>query len=122
MQEVLMGAAMPDPELHVCTAILLTTGKAQCRCVMPHSGVSCCIWRARCPSSAPDYVACVLSILQGPTYSLKVDGGSCEIMKDGSVQCSQPAIKITRTPLTCNLPYRKAASLEVGEGGPAWTA
>lgn len=50
---------------------------------------------------------------QGPTYSLKVDGGSCEINDDGSVECDQPTIKLTTTPFICNLPYREAASLEV---------
>lgn len=49
----------------------------------------------------------------GPTYSLTVDGGSCELLDDGGVECSPPSVKLQGTPLTCNLPYRAAASLSV---------
>jgi hypothetical protein len=51
---------------------------------------------------------------QGPKYSLQVNGGVCEILDNGSVECKNPSIVLKGTPLTCNLPYRAAAELEVG--------
>ncbi|WIA29474.1 hypothetical protein OEZ86_011975 [Tetradesmus obliquus] len=52
----------------------------------------------------------------GPKYGLTVNGGECEIMDDGSVECTNPSIVLKGTPLTCNLPYRAAAALE----GAGW--
>lgn len=46
-------------------------------------------------------------------YSLSVDGGSAEIMDDGTVEATPPSIVLTAEPTVCNLPYRSAASLEV---------
>ncbi|KAF6258993.1 hypothetical protein COO60DRAFT_1638722 [Scenedesmus sp. NREL 46B-D3] len=43
---------------------------------------------------------------------LEVNGGECEIKDDGSVECANPSIMLKGSPLTCNLPYRQAASLE----------
>lgn len=50
---------------------------------------------------------------QGPTYSVTVNGGECEILGDGSVECEEPFVELSETPFTCNLPYREAAELEV---------
>lgn len=58
-------------------------------------------------------------LLQGPKYGLTVNGGECEIMDDGSVECTNPSIVLKGTPLTCNLPYRAAAALEVGAAAAA---
>eukprot|EP00879_Flechtneria_rotunda_P004220 GHRR01004468.1.p1 GENE.GHRR01004468.1~~GHRR01004468.1.p1 ORF type:complete len:443 (+),score=94.05 GHRR01004468.1:532-1860(+) len=53
----------------------------------------------------------------GPTYGVTVNGYDCEIMDDGTVECTKPTVTLQSTPLTCNLPYRSAASLE----GASWT-
>jgi hypothetical protein len=42
-----------------------------------------------------------------------VVGGECEIMDDGSVECTEPTITASSTPYICNLPFRQAAKLEV---------
>jgi hypothetical protein len=60
-----------------------------------------------CPSA----VTCVHT--QGPTYSVTVNGGECEINDDGSVECEEPFVELSETPFICNLPYREAAELEV---------
>ena len=53
------------------------------------------------------------SHMQGPTYSVTVNGGECEIADDGSVECEEPTIKYSTTPYICNLPYRSKAKMEV---------
>jgi hypothetical protein len=53
--------------------------------------------------------------LQGPTYTITVNGGECEILDDGSVECEPPFIELSETPFICNLPYREAAELEVSD-------
>lgn len=55
----------------------------------------------------------MLLLPQGPTYSVTVNGGECEINDDGSVECEPPSITLSSTPYICNLPYRTAAKLEV---------
>jgi hypothetical protein len=42
-----------------------------------------------------------------------IDGGSCEVADDGSVECEPSSIKYSSTPYICNLPYRSKAKLEV---------
>lgn len=43
----------------------------------------------------------------GPIMALGVAGGNCSVdPSDGSVACTQPSVRLTVTPLTCNLPYR----------------
>jgi hypothetical protein len=54
--------------------------------------------------------------VQGPTYTITVNGGECEILDDGSVECEPPFVELSETPFVCNLPYRKAAELEVRDG------
>lgn len=49
----------------------------------------------------------------GPVYSLVVDGGKCAMNKEGGVECTPPSIQFVATPLTCNLEYKSACSVEV---------
>ncbi len=43
----------------------------------------------------------------GPIMALGVAGGNCTVdSTNGSVACTQPSVRLTVTPLTCNLPYR----------------
>jgi hypothetical protein len=44
---------------------------------------------------------------------LEVNGGACEVLDDGSVECDPPAISLTATPLTCNLPFTSGGGLSV---------
>lgn len=62
---------------------------------------------------APTCPGPLLLCAQGPTYSVTVNGGECEILDDGSVECEEPFVELSETPFICNLPYRKAAKLEV---------
>jgi len=48
---------------------------------------------------------------QAPIYSLEVNGGSCEVQDDGSVECEPPFVALTATPLTCNLAFTSAGGL-----------
>lgn len=67
-------------------------------------------------SSSTTTTTCPAPLLlraQGPTYSVTVNGGECEILDDGSVECEEPFVELSETPFTCNLPYREAAELEV---------
>ncbi len=59
--------------------------------------------------------AAAVAVLQGPTYSLKVSGGSCTIDDDGKVDCAAPTVALSSTPYECNLPFRQAAKLEVSQ-------
>lgn len=38
-------------------------------------------------------------------------GGDCEVQDDGSVLCSPPSIRLSATPLTCNLAYVSAPAV-----------
>jgi len=55
----------------------------------------------------------VCSGVQGPTYSLEINGGTCEIFRNGTVECEQPSVTFTFTPLTCNGPYKEACAVTV---------
>ncbi|KAI8462875.1 MAG: hypothetical protein J3K34DRAFT_527441 [Monoraphidium minutum] len=46
-----------------------------------------------------------------PIYSLQVDGGSCEVQDDGAVECSPATVRLSSSPLTCNLLFQSAPSL-----------
>ncbi|GLC49131.1 hypothetical protein PLESTB_000185800 [Pleodorina starrii] len=49
----------------------------------------------------------------GPVFSFGVRGGNCSVSPDdGSVTCTQPSVRLTASPLTCNLPYRSGCVID----------
>ncbi|KAG2500577.1 hypothetical protein HYH03_001347 [Edaphochlamys debaryana] len=64
----------------------------------------------RSPVAAPG--ALVPGGCIGPIFSFGVLGGNCSAdTKTGAVTCSQPSVRLTASPLICNLPYRSGCRI-----------